>query len=628
MPPKRVPAAAATTTTTTTKVTPPAPVQEEKLAQQKKKKESDSSSEDGSGPPKKKYRPAGSPTHPQVPLPSTSPDPQVVATPTPAVVTTPPATTSAATPAVTPASTPTAPTPTPPTPSADQTTPATSAPAVSATTVASTCTATSAADPPSKPGELPLCPYGANCYRKNPSHFQEYRHPTVACEDIISEHEKMKAEMRRKREEASKPHPKPVTKPAPVIVPPPSLLSSMNFQLQPQIQHPLYQPPPLLPMPKLTPLPLPPIPYTPMNVSPIPIPHPLSLLVPPPLPLQVPPPLTHSVPTSAAAPSPSKIKRTTSGAGDLVKDAAPSDEVLHKIESYKLLLKGILCKTKVSADEKRVLRSYRKNAGLDDKYHNMLLGQFGWTEDEYEDGERKAEDDIDIEAERQFYENKANAGRCEIFWLRKGALRSKDEENTFSRVCTKFYQTMSKAQGNYNVVKIGLIANFTLKEAYEMKRAEMRAKSQGDEEWGFHGTSEKAIDGISKLGFLHPDKIAQINNSKAPKGKKKKGAKAPPAISVLDDGFFGKGIYFSVYSDYALWYSAERDSSQILLCKLLTGRSYKCDGRMDGAGCRSGYDSHFSPKGNEIIMFAPESCLPKYIIEFEEQKAKDRDQED
>jgi len=90
----------------------------------------------------------------------------------------------------------------------------------------------------------------------------------------------------------------------------------------------------------------------------------------------------------------------------------------------------------------------------------------------------------------------------------------------------------------------------------------------------------------------------------------------------------GKGIYFSLYSDYAMWYSEERESSQILMCKLLTGKSYQCTGRMDGQGRVVGYDSHYSPKGNEIIVFESSQILPRYIITFEEKEAAEREQED
>eukprot|EP01126_Amoeba_proteus_P062657 TRINITY_DN8558_c0_g1_i1.p1 TRINITY_DN8558_c0_g1~~TRINITY_DN8558_c0_g1_i1.p1 ORF type:complete len:139 (+),score=44.47 TRINITY_DN8558_c0_g1_i1:54-419(+) len=119
---------------------------------------------------------------------------------------------------------------------------------------------------------------------------------------------------------------------------------------------------------------------------------------------------------------------------------------------------------------------------------------------------------------------------------------------------------------------------------------------------------------ISKEGFKHPDDL------KKTKSKKK--------VTLLDDGYFGKGIYFSMYSDYAMWYSEERESDQILLCALLPGNVYQCEGRMDGEGKKKGYDAHYSPKGNEIIIFDPDQVLPRFIITFCEHEGKEREQED
>ena len=31
---------------------------------------------------------------------------------------------------------------------------------------------------PAAPGDAPICPFGANCYRVNPEHLREYRHPS------------------------------------------------------------------------------------------------------------------------------------------------------------------------------------------------------------------------------------------------------------------------------------------------------------------------------------------------------------------------------------------------------------------------------------------------------------------
>ena len=36
--------------------------------------------------------------------------------------------------------------------------------------------------------------------------------------------------------------------------------------------------------------------------------------------------------------------------------------------------------------------------------------------------------------------------------------------------------------------------------------------------------------------------------------------------------------------------------------------------RMDGKACVKGYDSHFSPKKKEIIIFNSRCILPKYIV--------------
>jgi hypothetical protein len=107
----------------------------------------------------------------------------------------------------------------------------------------------------------------------------------------------------------------------------------------------------------------------------------------------------------------------------------------------------------------------------------------------------------------------------------------------------------------------------------------------------FHGTSRPSIEGITKTGFLPPTKLPSEKGSsstkaqayKIVKNKKKKVTTTSKSkkkkiviseeeeeldITVLDDGFFGKGIYFSIYSDYAMWYSEERQSDQILLCKV------------------------------------------------------------
>ena len=88
------------------------------------------------------------------------------------------------------------------------------------------------------------------------------------------------------------------------------------------------------------------------------------------------------------------------------------------------------------------------------------------------------------------------------------------------------------------------------------------------------------------------------------------------------------GIYFTRYADYALWYSDERESDQVLLCKVITGKMFHCKGRMDGQGCQPGHDSHLSPKENEIIIFQTRQILPLYVVTFIAKDDEEREQED
>lgn len=266
---------------------------------------------------------------------------------------------------------------------------------------------------------------------------------------------------------------------------------------------------------------------------------------------------------------------------------------------------------------------------IPESVHRMLLGQLGWSEDEYEDGVRPEKADIDLDEENAVL---ADPEGFKIIWIRKDKYPTKQHENTFGRVCSDFYQTMNKAQRNFRVTKVGVIVNSKLKANFDRKREDLKAHGKDpNEAWGFHGTSEDAIAKIAQTGFLHPDKIAKINAAAAAAaGKKSKGKKKAvkkPVIPVLDNGYFGAGIYFSCYSDYAMWYSEEKDSEQILVAKLLQGETYKCQKRMDGSNCMKGYDSHFSPKGNEIIIFDPDACLPRYIIAYESQDEEEREQE-
>jgi len=44
-------------------------------------------------------------------------------------------------------------------------------------------------------------------------------------------------------------------------------------------------------------------------------------------------------------------------------------------------------------------------------------------------------------------------------------------------------------------------------------------------------------------------------------------------------------------------------------------------------GCKSGFDSHASPKGNEVVVFESAQVIPRYIITVHEKEAQEREQE-
>jgi len=63
------------------------------------------------------------------------------------------------------------------------------------------------------------------------------------------------------------------------------------------------------------------------------------------------------------------------------------------------VLRSALAGAKISRDQKRLLRQFRRDNHVSDDEHNKLLMQFGWTVDEYEDGEKMPEDvELDEEA--------------------------------------------------------------------------------------------------------------------------------------------------------------------------------------------------------------------------------------
>jgi len=125
-----------------------------------------------------------------------------------------------------------------------------------------------------------------------------------------------------------------------------------------------------------------------------------------------------------------------------------------------------------------------------------------------------------------------------------------------------------------------------------------------------HGTGLSIAKAISKTGFA--------------------------ALSSLDSGFFGKGIYFSTSSKYALPYATLQPDPVIIISYIVPGNIYPTSEQHKGPNSLAGkplktpgYNSHYvltrtdgfalsnpteSPFYDEIVL--PEECqvVPAFIV--------------
>ena len=112
----------------------------------------------------------------------------------------------------------------------------------------------------------------------------------------------------------------------------------------------------------------------------------------------------------------------------------------------------------------------------------------------------------------------------------------------------------------------------------------------------FHGTTSAAVDGISRKGFLVP------------------GSSGAPAHRT-DDGWYGRGVYFSPSFSLAASYST---NSQVIVAAVVPGRIKQLDpgdsSTYRGQPCTIGYDMHVA--GNEWVVFQAEQILPLFLLKF------------
>jgi len=83
------------------------------------------------------------------------------------------------------------------------------------------------------------------------------------------------------------------------------------------------------------------------------------------------------------------------------------------------------------------------------------------------------------------------------------------------------------------------------------------------------------------------------------------------AISILDEGYFGKGIYFSTYMLYTLPYCAVKASPAIIISYLNMGNVFpvtehhRSEDSLSGKAITTGYNSHYVRTTNEGVCYQP-----------------------
>jgi hypothetical protein len=107
-------------------------------------------------------------------------------------------------------------------------------------------------------------------------------------------------------------------------------------------------------------------------------------------------------------------------------------------------------------------------------------------------------------------------------------------------------------------------------------------------------------------------------------------------LSLLDQGWFGKGMYFTTSATYAKAYAANKSNTVLILCMLTLGNVFPVvedtseAQSLMGKSCQNGYSSHYvctasngqpvkSPgtnKADELVIFQESQVLPVYIVEL------------
>ncbi|KAK5581268.1 hypothetical protein RB653_001299 [Dictyostelium firmibasis] len=238
-----------------------------------------------------------------------------------------------------------------------------------------------------------------------------------------------------------------------------------------------------------------------------------------------------------------------------------------------------------------------------DLINKMLSGQANDS--------KKKKDDSDDESskKKQKTENSGNYLPGELDVLKKDKpmkyilrptrhLSGVSQADAHFRIAESQFYRLLTSGNSMKVTKVEYICNPTLTKKFNAKMEEFKAKKyeHSDPVFGFHGTAAKNIIPICTNNFSVPGGSSGVKHA-------------------TDSGWYGKGIYFSEFTDYSIGYI--KDCTKILLCKVLLGKAYKCSALIHGKPCATGYTSHLSPDEKELVIFHPDQILPVYIVHYQ-----------
>lgn len=179
-----------------------------------------------------------------------------------------------------------------------------------------------------------------------------------------------------------------------------------------------------------------------------------------------------------------------------------------------MILKLFLSKNKISAEDKRTLRNHRKENNISNEEHFAILSQMGWTEEEYDDGEKVLIccDKVNVIREMTILTWK---GRRKSWKMKTGSRFSQLRRRRQTRakrhcihfqkfvpnstrpcrkpkVCGKISKYQYCITANFTVSEVGVVVNTKTRNSYMKKKlsfVEKMGVSNVEEVWGFHGTS-------------------------------------------------------------------------------------------------------------------------------------------